>query len=551
MIPEDIVPADSGEVVLLKLSFQKALGSDEEGQSAVCYCVLKRPGGFLLAVPSGFLSAGALQEASDLGFPGLIGPFTPAYAPAVELSESGEWIGVYPPRTIELTLVDFADGAAAGLEPLEEGLAACVPFVPEGSMLFPLAASLTAFAAEWTSTMEGERGAGYVTAEELIPEVPPLLERRQKAAPAAKKPTVAQLANQQGEIVQALQALSTQVQALASANRPSAAEPPQGPHPKEVPEGPRPALTAPVSTAISAPALAPRNLAAILGAPPKARPAGEARLQVAEEAHLALADIDGEPLQAENQIASAFLAQSRALTALVSQLSSGGDPLSDLSSASSSSLSIKGSAARLKLQRELLSRSGVFFQKVQEAAVRRMEPTANLGAVQEASQRSVMTRFLERYGAFKDQRVWGLVQWQLAQIFDLLASEQVEGAKDVLALLMLMVDQTVLDSGHHELGWILSLQEDPPSQVFTAPQHSSSSSVRPCSHLCDPKWLAVALSYVKEMETLSSRRSEVAKGKAGGYGSEAVPKTAAPPLSRKQQRAKLWAERKASAQPKG
>ena len=86
-----------------------------------------------------------------------------------------------------------------------------------------------------------------------------------------------------------------------------------------------------------------------------------------------------------------------------------------------------------------------------------------------------MTRFLERYGGFKDQRVWGLVQWQLAQIFDLLASEQVEGAKDVLALLMLMVDQTVLDSGHHELGWILSLQEDPPSQVFTAPQHSSSS----------------------------------------------------------------------------
>ena len=276
MIPEDIVPADSGEVVLLKLSFQRALGSDEEGQSAVCYCVLKRPGGFLLAVPSGFLSAGALQEASDLGFPGLIGPFTPAYAPGVELSESGEWIGVYPP--IELTLVDFADGAAAGLEPMEEGLAACVPFVPEGSMLFPLAASLTAFAAEWTSTMEGERGAGYVTAEELIPEVPPLLERKQKAAPAAKKPTVAQLANQQGEIVQALQALSTQVQALASANRPSAAEPPQDPHPKEIPVGPRPALTAPVSAAISAPALAPTNLAAILGAPVhRPRPGPQAR----------------------------------------------------------------------------------------------------------------------------------------------------------------------------------------------------------------------------------------------------------------------------------
>ena len=96
MNPEDIVSADTGEVVLLKLNFQRALGSPEEEPCAVCYCVMKRPRGFLLAVPSGFISAGALQEASDSGFPGVIGPFTPAYAPAVELSETGEWIGVYP-----------------------------------------------------------------------------------------------------------------------------------------------------------------------------------------------------------------------------------------------------------------------------------------------------------------------------------------------------------------------------------------------------------------------------------------------------------------------
>ena len=447
--------------------------------------------------------------------------------------------------------MDFSDGAAIGLEALEGDMTSCVPFVQDNPMLFPLATSLTAFAVEWTAGMEGERGAGYVTAEELIPEAPPLMERRPKAAPTGKKPTVAQLANQQGEIVQALQALSTQVQALASANRQAVEDPPREQRAHEPAAGPRPALTAPVSSAIASAPMAPRTLAALLGAPPKARPSGEARALGVEEMPLALADIDGEPLEPENQVASAFLAQSRALTALVSQLTGGGDPLSDLSSASSSSLSIKGSAARLKLQKELMSRSGVFFQKVQEAAVRRMEPTANLGAAPEASQRSVMTRFMERYGGFRDHRVWGLVQWQLAQIFDLLASDQVDGAKDVLALLMLMVDQTVLDSGHHELGWILSLQEDPPSQVFTPPQPASSSSVRPCSHLCDPKWLAVALSYVKEMETLSTRRTEVARGNAGGYGSEAPPKAPGPQLTRKQQRAKLWAEKKVQAQPKG
>ena len=55
-------------------------------------------------------------------------------------------------------------------------------------------------------------------------------------------------------------------------------------------------------------------------------------------------------------------------------------------------------------------------------------------------------------------------------------------------------------------------------------------------------------SFVKEMETLSTRRAEVAK-KPSGTAPEAPPK--APGLSRKQQRAKLWAERKAAAaQPK-
>ena len=65
--------------------------------------------------------------------------------------------------------------------------------------------------------VEGERGAGYVTAEELIQESPasPLfLGGRAKAEPK-RKPTVAALAAQQDDIMQALAALSTQVQSLA------------------------------------------------------------------------------------------------------------------------------------------------------------------------------------------------------------------------------------------------------------------------------------------------------------------------------------------------
>ena len=79
-----------------------------------------------------------------------------------------------------------------------------------------------------------------------------------------------------------------------------------------------------------------------------------------------------------------------------------------------------------------------------------------------------MCRYLEKHGGYRDPKTWGLIQWQLAQIFDLLGSDQINGAKDVLALLMVMVDQLVMQA---ELGWILTLQEeDPPAPLFTQVQ---------------------------------------------------------------------------------
>ena len=127
---------------MLKLRHHLFLSGAAETPPAVCYCVLKRPGGFLLAVPSGFL----LQEASNEGFVGMLGPHTPATAPAVELLESGDWLGVYPPRRIGVLLIDLSDAAGVALEPLEEGLAECTRFVEDSPMLFPLATALASFA---------------------------------------------------------------------------------------------------------------------------------------------------------------------------------------------------------------------------------------------------------------------------------------------------------------------------------------------------------------------------------------------------------------------
>ena len=181
MNPEEVLPAEAGDVSLLKLRSFLLFPGAEEGPPAVCYCILKRPGGFLLAVPVGYLPAGLLREATAEGFSGVLGPHVVANAPAVELGESGEWMGVYPPRSLDVLLIDLSDAASVALEPLEEGISECVPFSEEAPMQFPLATTLATYAVNWTRGLEGDRGMGYVTAEELIPageEAPPQLGRK-------------------------------------------------------------------------------------------------------------------------------------------------------------------------------------------------------------------------------------------------------------------------------------------------------------------------------------------------------------------------------------
>ena len=70
-----------------------------------------------------------------------------------------------------------------------------------------------------------------------------------------------------------------------------------------------------------------------------------------------------------------MLAQSAALTQLVSHLTSAAsDPMVDLS-ASGTSSSTKGALGRAKLQAELATHRGVFFDSVMRSMARRMSPT--------------------------------------------------------------------------------------------------------------------------------------------------------------------------------
>ena len=91
-----------------------------------CRCLLCAQAAWdLLAGPSSSLHP---RPGAREGFLSALEPYTRPSAPAVELAESGEWVGVYPSRSLEVLLADFGEVALGGVEALEEDLISCVPF---------------------------------------------------------------------------------------------------------------------------------------------------------------------------------------------------------------------------------------------------------------------------------------------------------------------------------------------------------------------------------------------------------------------------------------
>ena len=101
--------------------------------------------------------------------------------------------------------------------------------------------------------------------------------------------------------------------------------------------------------------------------------------------------------------------------------------------------------------------------------------------------------------------------------------------------------------------WILSLQADPPASLYQDAAGPVSQASKAFSQLADQKWITTGLSFLKEVEAIGSRRSELAPSKRPAA-------TAAPPpapksteteaLSKKQARAAAWAAKRAAAAPK-
>lgn len=97
------------------------------------------------------------------------------------------------------------------------------------------------------------------------------------------------------------------------------------------------------------------------------------------------------------------------------------------------------------------------------------------------------------------------------------------------------------DGGKFDLAQVLVLQDDLPSSVFINRQAGTLSRSKSFSPLADARWITVALAYLKEMDTIQTKRQELAAAKPRGDAASLHAKTKAQPFPKK----KKW---KANAQ---
>ena len=156
---------ESGSVEVVEFSWPPA-AEDQQPAQCVSYVIMKRPSGFLLCIPEGFLTQEELdlgqQPAEDSG----IGPSMGVRVPPILLSPDGTWIAAPDQEKVAAVVVDMADFMADQLGTVDLTSPDLVPFRAGQPMIFPLAAEVLRFSREWLAragALPDDR-SGYHTA---------------------------------------------------------------------------------------------------------------------------------------------------------------------------------------------------------------------------------------------------------------------------------------------------------------------------------------------------------------------------------------------------
>ena len=512
MDPSAIKSLQEGEEEAYVL-FWPPIDNLEEYKAAVVTVVMKRAGGFLVAIPEEFLSQEELDALGTIEGEEVVGPNTQLTVPMVSLTPTGP---VPAGGDVVVWLVDFADVASKGLYKLaDSGLTESqLIYYAEDTAMAPDSETLLKFSREWIGLQSAQKAAFYSAEEELIEATPtanpkPAAAGKTKAVKPKRQTQASIVAEQIGGLASLLPSISQQLVELKDEQQRLAEEVRSGPS-KPIPRPSQMPVTMPMASFAKMLGSPPRvKQASTLSPPPKRAPPMpnfDSTLDIQEQAE------EEEPAVAD-PLAMAMLEQSRALTSLVAHLQAG-DPLLD-GSLTSGGTSSRGSQGRERLQRELSNRSGGFFLAVMQNMFRRMKPASQVPQSLDALAETdlSMIGYLERFGGYGNSKDMGVVQYALGYIADLALRGDMKGLQEHLALLLVGIEQYVQDGNRWELGFQLTLLEDPPVQMWSYrnPIGVHTGRTRAFSALCPQKWATVALAYSKEMDYIQTKRQEASR----------------------------------------
>ena len=347
----------------------------EEGKTeAVSMVIMKRGGGFLLCLPLDFLPPEVVQEGNS-GGASAVGPSREVRVGAVVLDGGQESpVG----EELAVLVVDMDVSVASSLRPMADVEDIAVRFMPDDPHAYPQPGELVARTFEWLQSMEPQMSAEWYPLEvsaESGREEPKRMPRPKQQATfpggatptgggaKAKRPTAASLAVSMQQVLDALPALSNQIQMIS--DRQSEMEEKLGKNPSVA------ALSRPL--ALNLPTGSQSQVASMakeLRSPPRTTMRSSTATPIRDlvPVHVDELQKDKDLTSEPKDVTQAILAQSAALTALVAQLSAGQDPMHELAGPSGGT---RGAQGRARLQSELALHRGTFFQSMIHSMARR------------------------------------------------------------------------------------------------------------------------------------------------------------------------------------
>ena len=264
---------DSGDPSLLIWSIPASIAASGATTQAYVLPLKSRPGGFLLAVPSGVIADDSVLEALlSVEEQEMLGPSTSFDAVLIGEDEQGEVAEVG--ATCKVLVIDLLDSALEQIrdyDPVTDAFESILPFHDDHPQCIPQVSSIADELAQWIEKMAFERLNFYSAREELpSPSVKGVAAKKAPGAKRTGKVTTAMLADQVSALSAQMQLISQQYSDFQKATSHGFAKNAGG-----VPHGPMiakvPGLSSGMQLGIPA-----KSATVLVGPPPKTK----ARVQV-------------------------------------------------------------------------------------------------------------------------------------------------------------------------------------------------------------------------------------------------------------------------------